>query len=287
MATPDTPTALADRLRILADAFPGKVGYYLRHLETGEVVAHDEHASFPTASVIKLPLLSAFSAYVDAGSASWDERATLTERDLAGGSGLLRHLSMPHTLSFADAAWYALCLSDNVATNLFITRMGGVEAVNSLLERHVGDGMRLLSLAMLRQGSSARSMGEATPAGLGDFLERLAGGRAPGAARLLDVTAQQVYRNMIPRFLPEPGPGSRVRRICNKTGFLPGIRGDAAVIETDGGAMVMAAFTDGPPSERAHEDPGEPLMAALAAHAFRTWFDPDDAPDGHWDAPTP
>jgi beta-lactamase class A len=287
VATVDDMTALRATLSASTDAFAGKVGYYLRHLETGEVVAHDEQAPFPTASVIKLPLLSAFGAFVDQVSVTWDERATVTERDLAGGSGLLQYLALPHTLSFADAAWYALCLSDNVATNLFITRMGGVEAVNLLLERHVGDGMRLLSPAMVRRDSTARSMGEATAAGLGAFLERLARGRVPGAARLLDITAHQVYRNMIPRHLPEPGPATRVRRICNKTGFLPGIRADAAVVETADGTMVVAAFTDGPPWTDAHEDPGEPLIAALAAHAFKTWLDPHAAPDGHGDTPTP
>jgi len=272
--TPDATTPLAERLSAIANRFAGKVGFYIRHLGTGDLLVHDEQAWFPTASVIKLPLLSAFSAYVERGGASWDERVTVTEQQVVGGSGLLQHLARPHTVSLSDVAWYALCLSDNVATNLFITRVGGVRAVNRLLERYVGDGIKLLSPAMARCDRSTRSMGEATAAGIGAFLERLAAGEAPGASRLLDIAAHQVYGTMIPRYLPEPGSSSRVRRICNKTGFLPGIRGDAAVVETCDGSMVMAAFTDLPASCAVHEDPGEPLIANLAAVAFRDWFDP-------------
>ena len=286
MASSNTTAALADQLLAIVGRSSGRVGYYIRHLGTGDVLAHDEQTLFPTASVIKLPLLSAFSVYVDQGAASWDERVTVTEQHIAGGSGLLQHLVLPHVLSFADAAWYALCLSDNVATNLFITRLGGVEAANNLLEKHVGDGIHLLSPAMVRSGGNARSMGEATPAGLGEFLERLARGRAPGGQRLLDITANQVYRNMIPRHVPVPGPSSQVQRICNKTGFLPGIRGDAAVIDAATGSMVMAAFSDGPPCADTNEDPGEPLIAAMAARAFEAWFAPRRDSDGRGESPT-
>lgn len=279
--------ALAERLEALADGFPGRVGYVIRNLRTGDAVTRAEHELFPTASVIKLPLLSVFSACVERGTASWEEHATVAERDLVGGSGLLRHLAVPHTLSYGDAAWYALCLSDNVATNLFIERLGGVASVNGLLRRHVGHDLHLHSLAMGRRDAGARSMGEATPAAVADVLVRLVEGTAPGARRLLDITAQQLYRTMIPRYLPAPGPASGVRRICNKTGFLDGIRADAAVIETETGAVVMAAFTDRASPAGTHEDPGERLIAGLAARAYQAWFGASPPSHGHEGASPP
>lgn len=267
------PSHLGQRLRATAESFDGHVGYVIENLETGETHMHNEQKYFPSASVIKLPLLSAFGALDRAGQASWQETAVIEDHHRTGGSGLLQHLSQPNSLRYADAAWYALCLSDNVATNLFIERMGGPRRANDCIRIHLGEGLRLLSYAVVGETDSARSMGEVSPVAMGRFLERLVTGQAPGTERLLAITAHQVYRNMVPRYLPTPHPEGPVRRICNKTGFLPGIRGDAALVWTRGGRMLVTAFTEHEAATDASEDPGERTIATLAKLAFEAWFE--------------
>src|SRR5260370_4904989 len=104
--------ALAQRLEPTARRFSGRVGYALANLATGEQVLARADEIFPTASVAKLPVLTAFHAFVGQGNASWSQSVQLTSADIPCGSGILQHLSLPRTLFFPDAAWLIICVSD-------------------------------------------------------------------------------------------------------------------------------------------------------------------------------
>jgi beta-lactamase class A len=50
---------------------------------------------------------------------------------------VLQYLSMPRSISFRDAAWLMICLSDNLATNLLLRAMT-IQGTNDLIRSTIG-----------------------------------------------------------------------------------------------------------------------------------------------------
>jgi len=264
---------LVGRLAETAAGFSGTVGYALADLTTRECVCANADELFPTASAVKLPILTAFHAFVEQGGASWDDVVDMSSEDIPGGSGVLQHLSMPRSISFRDAAWLMICLSDNLATNLLLRAMT-IPRTNELTSALVGADIIVDSYAYYRPDIPVRSMGRATPRAFLRYLEALAGGRLPGAEATLDVARRQFYRNMIPRFMPFNAYGESAVRIANKTGSLPGIRTDIALLEAETKTIAMVFMTAGSADVGfSFGNEGEVCIGTLARSVYDAWVE--------------
>jgi beta-lactamase class A len=89
---------------------------------------------FPTASIIKVPILLEFYNMVKAGILDPVEVHPLSKAQKVGGSGALQFLSDSVELTLEDWAKLMINLSDNTATNYMIDIVG-MERVNTLLTR--------------------------------------------------------------------------------------------------------------------------------------------------------
>jgi len=114
--------------RVCAE-FPGQVGVWARHLGTGETVGVHEDEEFETASSIKVVIMAAVFAQIRTRRASLTERLRYRPRHFVRGSGILRDLTVGLRLTLRDLLVLMIALSDNVATNIVIDRVGGVAAV--------------------------------------------------------------------------------------------------------------------------------------------------------------
>ena len=89
---------------------------------------------FPTASIIKVPILLEFYRQAAEGILDPDEVRPLRDEVKVGGSGVLQFLSDKTQLSLDDWARLMINLSDNTATNYMIDVVG-MDNVNSLMEQ--------------------------------------------------------------------------------------------------------------------------------------------------------
>jgi beta-lactamase class A len=128
---PDLP--FEERIEVLEQSFSGRLGFHGVHLERGEEIGVREEELFPTASVIKIAVCCAVLDLVARGEASFEERLHLPPagQRVAGG-GILKQLEI-ETVSLRDAIELTITLSDNVATNVLIDRIGS-DDVNTYLD---------------------------------------------------------------------------------------------------------------------------------------------------------
>lgn len=263
---------LTAELDVIAAGFSGRVGYSITNRTTGAHVARRDAEPFPTASTIKLPILTAFHGYVASGAASWDEIVPISRVKAVGGSGVLQYFSRGAELTYRDLAWLMICLSDNVATNLILDAMG-VDRTNGLIAELVDRDIRVRGLSDYRPGEPSTSMGQATPKALGRYLDLLAGGSLPGAAPTIAVARQQVFNSAIPRHLPRSETAPETLQIAHKTGALPGIRADIALIDTPSVQLSMVIMTaDSRDTGFAFSNEGEACIAELARSVWRHWL---------------
>jgi beta-lactamase class A len=127
-----TPKVLQERLNELAASFPGKVGVYVRNVETGETVAVQADDTYPMASTYKVAIMMQVFRQVDAGKISLDERVTLTQSDLRPGSGLFAYMTPGIAPTIHDLLLMMIVVSDNEATDILLKRVGAANVTATL-----------------------------------------------------------------------------------------------------------------------------------------------------------
>lgn len=98
---------------------------------------------FPTASIIKVPILLEFYNQALEGSLDPESIHQLSKDHKVGGSGVLQFLSDEVKITLEDWAKLMINLSDNTATNYMIDVVG-MDNVNNLLVRYGFTDTRLL-----------------------------------------------------------------------------------------------------------------------------------------------
>jgi beta-lactamase class A len=179
--------ALRRTLDSIADAHHGVVGYSVIDLETGARINRRGDETFPTASLIKVPILVTVYDLVAKGQLSLDDPLTVLKIDQVPGSGIIQFLHNGTLLTVQDAAWLMSTISDNTATNLLLDRIiiRRVWAkMDSLGLKHT----RVHSKSFLRSSSVAMDssvkygLGVTTPNEMARLFELLAMGKAVNPA---------------------------------------------------------------------------------------------------------
>ncbi len=232
---------LSNSIERLAAKCGGTVAVAAVHLPTGRRYEQEPGRSFPSASVIKVPILAALHAAAEAGRLSWEERVTLAESAKVPGSGVLRELHAGLVLTLDDLARLMIVVSDNTATNLLIDRLG-TEPVNRYLEEwscsETRLGRRMYDFAARDRGLENRcAAGELTA-----LLARMERGElvsADASAAMIAVLKRQAYVSKIPRLLPAETP------VANKTGEITGVSHDIGIIYAPSGPIALSVLTEG------------------------------------------
>src|SRR5664279_2680259 len=86
-----TDKKLENKLRVLIDSFHGTAGIYTRNLKTGKEVAINADTIFPTASIVKLPILAGIFNKIEEGAFTYHQPLLYRDSMAHGGSGLMQY----------------------------------------------------------------------------------------------------------------------------------------------------------------------------------------------------
>src|SRR5512144_1146508 len=103
--------------------YGGHMGFMAKNLKTGETLVFNGSERFPTASIIKLPVLAAYFQLIDEHRIDPGETIPLRQEDIKPGSGILQFLAANDRLTLSDAVKLMITYSDNTATNLVLDRL--------------------------------------------------------------------------------------------------------------------------------------------------------------------
>ncbi len=130
---------LQHRLEGIAASYPGKVGIFVRNIETGEETGLNADDQFPMASTYKVAIMTQVFREVEAGHLSLTDRVTLTEKDRALGSGLFSYMSPGLNPTIHDLLLLMITVSDNEATDLLLKRVGASNVTAMLRQLGIQD----------------------------------------------------------------------------------------------------------------------------------------------------
>lgn len=175
--------ALRHKIDSIADAHHGIIGYSIIDIDNNVRMSRRGDETFPTASLIKVPILVTVYDLVAKGQLSLSDPLTVLKIDQVPGSGVLQYMHNGMELSVEDAAWLMITLSDNTATNLLLDRiiirrvwakMDSLGLHNTKV--HSKSFLRIASVAM--DSSVKYGLGVTTPNEMARLFELMALGKA-------------------------------------------------------------------------------------------------------------
>ena len=233
--------ALTPRLRELVTPATGRIALAARHVESGHTWRHREHDALPSASLIKLPVLAAFWDAVEAGRLDPAERVAVPAHARVEGTGVLKALAPGLEPTWNDLATLMITVSDNVATNLVIDRLG-METIQAWIENAGLADTRLERRMMDRAAMSAGRTNVTSAADVEALLFEVATGTCVSARASREMRraleAQQI-QDRLARRLPDGA------RAINKTGNFADVMHDGAIITWPGGTLVVTVLSQG------------------------------------------
>ena len=270
-ASSDT-AALRRALESAMRGYPGVAGVSVRNLETGESLSIRGDEAYPSASLVKVPILVALLDEVEKGTIRLDERMGMIARDRVGGSGVLQYMESGLPLTVGDAAWLMITLSDNTATNLLLDKLN----VKTVWEKTEALGLprtKVHSKTFLRSTSVAPDssvkygLGVAVPDEMVRLFTLLHEGKAVSPA--LDSLALAMLRanqdgTKLVRWLPEEVP------VAHKSGDVDRARNDCGIIFGPEAPVAVCVMTrENQHTTYAVDAPAHLLIGRVGREVFR------------------
>lgn len=241
----------------LLSKFQGDVGLYVENLDDGEVFEINPAKVFPSASIIKIPLMGLLLLDAKEGKIDLHTPHVIKEDNRVGGTGILCELNRDYSPSLYYLCKLMIILSDNTATNEIIDVVGGFDRFNvfckSLGYENTSLNRKMMDYEGIKQGrNNYMTAGET-----GRMLSEIARGQfidTQISETIIDMMNSQQYRNKLPALLPvvpiytldedkkNPPPGTVL--VGNKTGEVFGTQHDVGVFMLPGGRRyIISMFT--------------------------------------------
>ncbi len=231
-------------LENIAYNYSGHVGIYIKDLNSDRVWEYNPDRLFPSASLIKVPIMAAVCEKIKRGELSLDTQIKLTRRDRAGGSGSLKWVREGTSLSVMEIIYKMITESDNTATKMLTDYEGlgyfqqAFESMGLVYTKIYPEGLSLTSGRVARENyTTAREM-----AGL---MERIYKGEMVNrelSEFMLDVLKHNKSRSRLRKGLPIGW------EIGHKTGLLRKSCHDVGIVFSPRGDYLIAVLTSDVPS---------------------------------------
>lgn len=234
---------MASGLKTASASYSGHVGIYMKDLQSGKVWEYNSDRLFPSASLIKLPIMAAVFEKIKAGELTLDTQIQLSRHDRWGGSGSLKWVRDGTRLSVMEIIYKMITESDNTATHMLIDSMGldylqrEFARLGLVYTKIYPEGLSLTSGRVARENyTTAREM-----AGMleqiydGDLIDKDSSGQ------MLDFLKHNKSRSRLRRGLPIGW------EIGHKTGLLRRSCHDVGIVFSPRGDYIIAVLTSNVP----------------------------------------
>ncbi len=125
---------LSKEIAILLDGFKGNVGVYVHDLNSNKIVAINADSIFPTASMVKVPILVGVMDKINKGEFSYHQKLTYKDSLLYAGSDILGSFKNNEPVELSKVMLLMLSISDNTASLWLQSLAGGGSRINQIMD---------------------------------------------------------------------------------------------------------------------------------------------------------
>lgn len=127
---------LEQGLRNVISGFRGDVGIYVRNIKTGHYAEINADTVFPTASIVKIPILIGVFDKIEKGELQYHQPLVYRDSAKYGGSGIMQYFKDSTDTELSVLLALMMSYSDNTASLWNQALAGGGERINQLMEQY-------------------------------------------------------------------------------------------------------------------------------------------------------
>lgn len=172
-----TDKKLQRQVEELVRGFRGDVGVYIKNLKNGKIVAINADTVFPTASMVKVPILVGVMDKLNRGELTYHQSLTYKDSLLYAGVDILGSFKNDEKIDLSKVIMLMLTTSDNTASLWLQSIAGKGTRINEILDSMGFVATKVNSRTPGREG--ARSMygwGQTSPREMATLMERIVNG---------------------------------------------------------------------------------------------------------------
>ncbi|AWO00310.1 serine hydrolase [Chitinophaga alhagiae] len=239
-------------LQDIVSRFNGTAGVYVQHLKTGAWAAIHADTIFPTASIVKVPLLVGLFNKIDKGELGYHQSLIYRDSAKYGGSGLMQFFKDSAATEVSVLAALMMSYSDNT-TSLWNQRLagGGVE-VNRLMEQYGLKDTRVNSRTPGREDIwKIYGWGQTTPREMATLLIKIRRGEI-----ISQDASERMYRLMCRGYYDETALSQIPPYVqaAHKTGSVNDSRSELVMVNAPHGDYVFYVGTKNNKDQRWEPD---------------------------------
>jgi beta-lactamase class A len=162
----------------LVKGFQGEVGIYVKNLRNGTIASVRADELFPTASIVKIPILIGIVDKLEKHELDYHQKLTYTDDLLYEGEDILGSFKTKEKIELSKLIMLMLTTSDNTASLWLQALAGGGARINSILADLGYSATRVNSRTDGRKDAQATyGWGQTSPREIATILECIATGK--------------------------------------------------------------------------------------------------------------
>lgn len=236
-----TDKKLEKQIRQLIQGFQGEVGIYVHDLKKHKEVNIAADSIFPTASVVKIPILVGVFDKIEKGQLQLDQEFVYRESQKYGGSGLMQFFKDSSKVDLKTLVALMLSYSDNVTSIWNQKLAGGGIAINTIMTNLNLQHTRVNSQTEGRKADWEKyGWGQTTPKEMADLLTLIRQGKV-----VSEKSSDRMYRFLGNMFYDERGLSQipATVKAASKTGSLDDVRNEVMLVNAPKCDYVFSIFT--------------------------------------------
>ena len=168
---------LQHQIETLIQGFNGDIGVYVKNLKNNKVVAINADTIFPTASMVKIPILTGIMNKINKGELDYHQQLKYRDSLLYAGVDILGSFKDTEKIELANVMMLMLTMSDNTASLWLQSLAGGGITINQILDSLGFVATRVNSRTPGRENNRRMyGWGQTTPREMATLMEKIVKG---------------------------------------------------------------------------------------------------------------
>lgn len=263
---------LTAKLTELANAFHGEVGIYVEHLKTGRFVAINADTVFPTASIVKVPLLVGLFDKIEKGEIKYHQPMVYRDSAKYGGSGIMQFFKDSAATEVSVLAALMMSYSDNTTSLWNQALAGGGQRVNEIMAQYGFQNTRVNSRTPGRQDIwKIYGWGQTTPREMARLVKMIFKGEIISPA-----ASDRMYRLMCRGYYDESSLSQLPPYVqaAHKTGSVDATRSEVVLVNAPHGDYVFHVATKNNKDQRWADDNEAVVLIRNVSAVIWNHFEP-------------
>ncbi|WP_113925398.1 serine hydrolase [Cognataquiflexum aquatile] len=251
--------------------FRGDVGIYVLHLKTGEEAAINADTIFPTASIVKVPILVGVMDKIEKRELAYHQKMIYRDSIKYGGSGLMQYFKDSTETELSVLMSLMITYSDNTTSLWCQALAGGGERINEIMESLGLKHTRVNSRTPGREEDWKKyGWGQTTPREMAQLLVKIRNGEVISPS-----VSDRMYRLMGNIYYDEYALSAIPAQVqtASKQGMVNASRSELVMVNAPKGDYVFYFATKNNEDQRWEDDNEAQLLQKRISKVLWEWFE--------------